>query len=93
MSAYAARIENGVVVQAIVGTPEWAQSRLSGVWVGSDTKVGVGWEQFDGGLRPPAPYSSWTWDGSSWQPPIPQTDPDTIWDEASLSWVVVEDVL
>lgn len=92
MNTYAARIENGIVAQVIVGTPEWAQSRLGGTWVASATKVGVGWEQYDGGLRPPAPYPSWTWDGQQWQPPTPMPDDGQFyrWDEASLSWQVIE---
>lgn len=93
MRTYAARIVDGVVTQVIVGTAAWASDRLGGVWQDSPTKVGIGWEQFDGGLRPPAPFPSWSWDGVGWQPPVEQTDLATIWDESSLSWVVAEDVL
>ena len=93
MTTYAARIEDGVVTQVIVGTAAWASDRLGGVWVDSATKVGVGWEQFDGGLRPPAPFPSWSWDGVGWQPPVAQTDPDTIWDAPTLSWVVADGML
>ena len=36
----------------------------------------------------PQPFQSWTLDeNSDWQPPTPQTDPLTIWDESSLSWI------
>ena len=93
MNTYAARIVDGVVTQVIVGSAAWASDRLGGVWLDSPTKVGVGWEQYEGGLRPPAPFPSWSWDGTGWQPPVEQTDPDTIWDEASLSWLVADDVL
>jgi len=55
MSMYAARIEDGTVVQVIVGTPEWAADRLGGVWAGSDSKVGIGWAYTDGTFTPPAP--------------------------------------
>ena len=89
---YAARIEDGVVTQVIVGTAAWAADRLGGVWQDSPTKVGVGWVQYDGGLRPPAPYPSWVW-ADGWQPPIPQTDPDTIWDEDTQDWVKADEVL
>ena len=89
---YAARIDNGRVAQVIVGDPVWAASRLGGVWVASPTKVGVGWEQHDSILRPPAPFPSWTWD-DGWHPPVEQTDPDTIWDATTLSWVPTPDVL
>lgn len=91
MSGYAARIVDGTVAQVIVGTAAWASDRLGGVWVDSPTKVGVGWEQYEDGLRPPSPFPSWTWDGG-WQPPVPQTDPNTIWDETTLSWVPAPDM-
>jgi hypothetical protein len=52
---YAAKVEDGSVVQVIVGAPEWATSRLGGVWLGSDTKVGVGWQVVDGVIVPPEP--------------------------------------
>jgi hypothetical protein len=52
---YAAKVEDGTVVQVIVGTPEWATSRLGGVWLPSDVKVGVGWQVVDGTITPPEP--------------------------------------
>ena len=84
---YAAKTENGTVTQVIVGTPEWAAERLGGVWVASDTKVGVGWELYDNGLRPPSPFPSWSWDGSAWQAPVPQPDGVYTWDEDAQAWV------
>ena len=55
MNSYAAKVEDGTVVQVIVGTPEWASGRLGGEWVGSGVKVGVGWQVVDGTITPPAP--------------------------------------
>ena len=55
MRTYAARIEDGTVMQVIVGTPEWAADRLGGVWVASNVKVGVGWQVVDGAIVPPEP--------------------------------------
>ena len=52
---YAAKVEDGTVVQVIVGTPEWAATRLGGVWLPSDVKVGVGWQVVDGTITPPEP--------------------------------------
>jgi hypothetical protein len=52
---YAAKVESGTVTQVIVGTPEWAESRLGGTWVASDVKVGVGWTVQDGVIVPPEP--------------------------------------
>jgi len=38
--------------------------------------------------RPPQPFPSWTWDGSSWQPPIPVPgEGNYTWDEDSQTWV------
>ena len=54
MNTYAAKVEDGTVVQVIVGTPEWATDRLGGEWAGSDSKVGIGWTYTDGTFTPPA---------------------------------------
>ena len=90
---YAAKVEQGTVTQVIVGDPAWAADRLGGTWVASNVKIGIGWEQHDGGLRPPAPYPSWTWD-DGWHPPIPQpADGLWTWDEDQQSWVEVTDLL
>ena len=86
MNTYAAKVENGTVTQVIVGDPAWAADRLGGTWVASPVKIGVGWEQYDGGLRPPSPYLSWTWN-DGWQPPVPQPDGDVMWDENAQQWV------
>ena len=53
MNGYAAKVEDGLVVQVIVGDPAWAASRLGGVWLPSDVKVGVGWLVVDGVIVPP----------------------------------------
>ena len=88
---YAAQVTDGTVTQVIVGTADWANDRLDGTWVDTVTLVGIGWEQWDGGLRPPAPYPSWTWD-DGWHPPVPQpTDGEWTWDEDSQAWVEVTD--
>ena len=58
---YAAKVEQDTVVQVIVGDPAWAVSRLGGVWLPSDVKVGVGWQVIDGQIVPP---------------PAPEPDPD-----------------
>jgi hypothetical protein len=51
---YAAEILDGTVTQVIVGDPAWAAENLGGMWVGSDTKVGVGW-LWDGVVLTPPP--------------------------------------
>lgn len=93
MSKYAAQVEDGIVVQAIVGDPAWAADRLGGEWQGTDSKVGIGWTYTDtDGFRPPQPYPSWTWDGTGWQPPIPIPDDGQfyMWDEDGQAWVTVD---
>jgi hypothetical protein len=54
VNIYAAQIENDLVVQVIVGDPVWAAENIGGVWVGSDTKVGIGW-LWDGVSLAPSP--------------------------------------
>ena len=53
MNGYAAKVEQDTVTQVIVGDPAWAASRLGGVWLPSDVKVGVGWLVVDGVIVPP----------------------------------------
>lgn len=92
MSKYAAQVENGIVIQAIVGNPAWASDRLGGVWHGTDSKVGIGWTYTEqDGFRPPQPYPSWTWD-DGWHPPVPYPDDEQFytWDEDAQSWVTVD---
>jgi hypothetical protein len=52
---YAAQVEDGTVVQVIVGTADWATTRLGGTWLPSDVKVGVGWQVVDGTIIAPPP--------------------------------------
>lgn len=54
MRTYAACVEGGVVTNVIVGTAEWANANLVGVWVESASKIGVGW----------------LWDGDVFSPPV-----------------------
>lgn len=89
MNGYAARIVDGVVTQVIVGTAAWAADRLGGDWQDSPTKVGIGWEQHEDGLRPPSPYPSWTWN-NGWHPPTPMPEGDWMWDEPSGTWIPAE---
>lgn len=52
----AVRVENGVVIDAIVATIEWATENLGGLWVQSDGPVWIGgtWDEING-FQPPAP--------------------------------------
>jgi hypothetical protein len=54
MNIYAAQVHaDGTVTQVIVGTADWANSRLNGTWVDSGTLVGIGWLLVDGEIVPP----------------------------------------
>lgn len=90
---YAAKVENDVVTNVIVGDVDWASARLGGEWMNVSHAVSVGYLYADGEFRPPAPYPSWTWDGSDYQPPTPMPETDdehtAVWDEDSGKWVVV----
>jgi hypothetical protein len=52
-NTYAAQVEDGTVVQVIVGDATWANSRLDGTWVDSEVLVGIGWTYTDGTFTPP----------------------------------------
>jgi hypothetical protein len=52
---YAAKVEDGIVTQVIVGDPAWAADRLGGDWLDTPHKVGVGWPVVDGTITPPEP--------------------------------------
>lgn len=54
METYAAKIDNGLVMQVIVGNADWATERLRGFWVDTDTLVGQGWLWDEvNGFQPP----------------------------------------
>lgn len=52
---YSYRIENGVVVEGLVGLAQWATENFGGFWVESPVKVWIGgtWTETDG-FQPPA---------------------------------------
>jgi len=51
---YAAEIIDGIVTQVIVGTAEWATPNLGGLWIDSETLVGIGWTWDEtNGFQPP----------------------------------------
>lgn len=62
MELYAAKIQDGLVVDvtvatsATIGNAEWCMERLGGLWVDSDTLVGIGWTWDETNrFQPPAP--------------------------------------
>ena len=92
---HAAKVENNIVVDVIVGTSGWATQRLGGVWVDiNEGEASVGYLVVDGGFREPSPFPSWTWDGTEYQPPVPMPEPVEgyywSWDEDAQEWKPVE---
>ena len=65
MNTYAAQVEDGTVVQVIVGTADWANARLDGTWVDSPTLVGIGWGYTDGQFTAPVAEIGEELDGES----------------------------
>jgi hypothetical protein len=41
--------------------------------------------------RPPQPYSSWTWNGETWEAPVPYPEDDEMyqWEEENQEWILV----
>lgn len=55
-NTYAAELDEQMVcVRCIVGSAQWAATNLGGIWVDSDTKVGIGWTYTDDGWVIPEP--------------------------------------
>lgn len=54
---YAYKVENGIVVNGIVGNAAWAMEKLGGFWVESETLAWIGgiWDEVNGFQPPPAP--------------------------------------
>lgn len=89
----AAKIEDGQVVQVIVGTADWAQDRIGGIWVDLvGLRAGRGWTWEGDHARPPKPFPSWTWDGDRWLSPVPYPDNGLYrWDEDVQQWVETDE--
>lgn len=90
-----AQLENNIVTQVIVGTKEWAESRLGGTWIDTTgLQVGIGFTYHGDHFRPPQLFASWIWEHGQWTPPVPypQDGQRYSWDESTTSWVVWEDV-
>ena len=89
MERKAAKIENGIVTQVIIGTKEWAEQRLGGTWMQVD-ELNVGRSYTYNkkeGFRPPKPGSDWEWDGDRWvNPKQDQKRSKDYWDEEIKNW-------
>lgn len=93
MKLKAAKIDNGLVTDIIVGDYNWAIERLGGEWIDiTDRVVGVGYEYTNGEFvaRNPQPFPSWTLDNDNvWQPPTPYPSDGEFyyWSEEELNWI------
>jgi hypothetical protein len=83
-----ARIENGIVVQVIEGSVEWAAFNLEGDWIDCENQTcGIGYSFEDGLFIPPQPFASWTLQGSNWVAAIEKPEGMFCWDEETLNWI------
>lgn len=91
--------DNGVVVNVILWGDETDNQLLAdGITDFEEiTSVvpmpGIGWTWSESeGFRPPKPFASWSWEGSSWAAPIamPSTGGPYTWNENDQSWDVFE---
>lgn len=69
---YAGKVENGVVVDAIVGTSEWAITNLGGEWYDSAERIYLpGIWDIEYGFRPTPPSPDCEWVDGNWVCPEP----------------------
>jgi hypothetical protein len=72
---------------------EWVQTSYNNTFRAHYAGIGYTWDAENDVFYAPQPYPSWTLDADwNWQAPVPYpTDGgDYTWDEATLSWVLVE---
>lgn len=84
-------IENGIVVQTLVATKNWAEINLGQTWLDvTNMNVGVGYTYDDETFRPPQPYTDWVWENDRWNPPIPYPIDGQVymWDETQNIWIL-----
>ena len=93
MKPHADCVVDSRVTRTILGTAEWANANLDGDWYDCGPEVARDWLLIDGKFRIYPPYPSWTWDGTEYQPPVPEPEPvDGFtwgWDETAGEWVQI----
>lgn len=95
MEQTAAKINNNIVEQVIVGSWEWATEFLGGVWVdATGQQVGINFTYHGDHFRSPQPFLSWVWNNYQWNSPIPYPENGQryYWDEDTVSWILVENI-
>jgi hypothetical protein len=72
---------------------EWVQTSYNRTFRAHYAGIGYTWDAENDVFYAPQPYPSWTLDAEwNWQAPVPYPDDGGLytWDEATLSWVLVE---
>jgi hypothetical protein len=72
---------------------EWVQTSYNSTFRAHYAGIGYTWDAEHGVFYAPQSYPSWTLDADwNWQAPVPYPDDGGLytWDEATLSWVLVE---
>lgn len=69
--------------------PRWKQTSYNGTFRKRYAGIGFTYNRDLDAFVPPQPYPSWILNEETceWQPPTPQVESNTRWDEALLSWV------
>ena len=65
----------------------WIQTSYNSNFRKQYAGVGFRYDEVRDEFVTPQPFPSWMLDkNNDWQPPVPQTDETTYWDEETLSW-------
>lgn len=87
--------------QSFAATDQAVIAQVQANWLPGQEIVGTSWVEENGerfevmktftAPRPAQPFPSWTWGGTSWQPPVayPDDGQDYVWIEASQAWELV----
>lgn len=89
MTKYALYNDKKIINVVIGDNKEDVEEATGMTALETDGSPWIDWElQVDGTWRPPAPYASWSWDGSDWNAPVPMPEEGSWqWDEGSTSWI------
>ena len=86
---YFAQVENGIVTSVIVADQNFVDN-LTGVWINSEGKVGVGYSYDGVTFTPQQPFPSWVLNSNVWEAPTPLPSNGKIyfWNEDTTRWVL-----
>lgn len=66
----------------------WVQTSYNHNFRKQYAGIGFTYDEVKDEFVQPQPYPSWILDeNNDWQPPVPQTDTETYWDEESQAWI------